>query len=509
MLRKMLDYKLSFFKEGSRLHALRPLVTATDTFCYEPLINTKKGPHIRDAVDLKRWMIMVVFALLPCIIWSIWNTGVQSCVYGGGKASLMEEYVSSSTSIASYFNFAFKDSRWISIAIQGLKSFLPVMIISYAVGGLWEGVFAVVRKHDIAEGFLVTGMLYPLILPASIPYWMVAVGVSLGVIVGKELFGGTGMNIVNPALTCRAFLFFGYPGNMSGDIWVGSNYYTTNNAVSTVNLETGKNALDSYTTATPLSMFNITDDVKRIHVDAIAANSLGSEVSSYPTIEAHFTKWSAANAQGSSLGTLSQEQLQGFVTGHITDGGLGLAPDNYDVAYHFAEVNYGVGLQSDGNYFFGNMIGSMGETSVFACLIGALILIYTGIGAWRTMVAMGAGAFLCAYLFQIGSHLTGADGGVWNAARYGLPAYKHLLMGGLAFGLVFMATDPVSSPYMKSAKWIYGFFIGSCVIIIRVINPAYPEGVMLAILLGNVFAPLIDHYCVQHYRRRAHRVCTA
>lgn len=504
----MLDYKLSFFKEGSRLHALRPLVTATDTFCYEPLINTKKGPHIRDAVDLKRWMMMVILALVPCIIWAIWNTGLQAFVYGSGKVNLMEEYVSSSSSFSTYFDFALKDDRWLTILWLGLKSFLPITIISYAVGGLWEGLFAVVRKHEIAEGFLVTGMLYPLILPASTPYWMVAVGVSLGVIISKELFGGTGMNIVNPALTCRAFLFFGYPGNMSGDIWVGTDYYATNHAISTMNLDAGRTGIDAFSTATPLSMFNITDDVKKIHVDAIASNSLGSSVNSYPAIETHFEKWSSVHDPGASLGHLSQDQLQGFVTGSLADGGLGLAPDNYDVAFKFSELNYDVGIQSDGNYFFGNMIGSMGETSTLACLIGAIILIYTGVGAWRTMVAMGLGAFVCAYLFQMGSHMFGADNGIWNSARYGLPAYKHLLMGGLAFGLVFMATDPVSSPSMKSAKWIYGFFIGACVIIIRVVNPAYPEGVMLAILLGNVFAPLIDHYSVQHYRRRAHRVCT-
>ncbi len=509
MLRKLLDYKLSFFEKGSRLHALRPLVTAADTFCYEPLINTKHKPFIRDAVDLKRWMILVVFALLPCILWAIWNSGVQSFVYTSGNYPLLDEYYKASLSMQGYFDFVTKDNRWLAILGLGLKAFLPVVIISYAVGGLWEGIFAVIRKHEINEGFLVTGMLYPLILPPTIPYWMVAVGVSLGVVIGKELFGGTGMNIVNPALTCRAFLFFGYPGNMSGDIWAGTNTTQTNQSITKMNIDAGTSSLDAYSTATPLSHFNITDDVKRIHVDAIAANSLGNQVENYPVIERHFEKWNSLGAHKANLGTLSQEQLQSFVTSPITDGGLGLSPDNYDVAYNFSSLQYNVGVQNDGNFFFGNMLGSMGETSTLACLLGAIFLIYTGIGAWRSMVAMGLGAFVVALLFQWGSNLLGDEGGAWSAARFGFPAYKHLLLGGFAFGLVFMCTDPVSSPSSNLAKWIYGFFIGALVIIIRTINPAYPEGVMLAILLGNVFAPLIDHYSVLSYRRRAPRVRTA
>lgn len=502
MLRRFLDFQLSFFEKGKPLSKLRPLVSAVDAFCYEAHLNTKRSPFIRDAVDIKRWMMLVIIALLPVILMAIWNTGVQKFVYASGHYALMNEYLSASQSFKGYFSFVFQDSHYLTILKYGASAFLPVMVISYLVGGLCEGIIACLRGHEIAEGFLVTGMLYPLILPPTIPYWMVALGVAFGVVIGKELFGGTGMNILNPALTCRAFLFFTFPGKMTGDIWVGTNPTRVAESLSTMNANAKLSEIDGYTQATPLGQFNAAiPEIKRIHVDAIATNTVGSKVPTYEVIQQHFEKWNASSEQEATLGQMTTDQMRSFVTGPLEEGGLGLLPGNYVAAHQFTETAYGLERYTDGNLFWGNMLGSMGETSTFACLLGALFLIYTGIGAWRTMVAVGLSAFITAYLFQFFATHFGMEGGAWNPAKYALPAYRHLLMGGLAFGLVFMATDPVSSPSMNASKWIYGILIGLVTILIRLINPAYPEGVMLAILFANVFAPLIDYYVVRNYRR--------
>lgn len=510
MLRKIMDYQLSFVEKGKPLHFLRPLVAAGDTFLYEPAIVTKKGPHIRDAIDIKRWMIMVVVSLIPCILMAFWNTGLQKFVYSSGDFSLMKEYLAGTASFNDYFAFAAKDNRWLSILKEGFITVFPIILISYAVGGLWEGIFACVRGHEISEGFLVTGILYAIILPPTIPWWMVAVGVSIGVVFSKEVFGGSGMNIVNPALACRAFLFFAYPGKMSGNVWVGSNPATVRESLLKMNQDAGTGPLDGYTQATKLAQFNVIPEINRIHVDAIASNNLGDQVGTYETIEKQFTQWNVASEQQATLGELTQDQMQNFVTSPLGEGGLGLSPGYYEDAYQFSSLNYGFGHDNDWNFFFGDMLGSMGSTSTFACLLGALFLIWTGIGSWRTMVAMGLGAFLTALLFQLGSTYLAADGGAWSPAQFGFPAYKHLLLGGLAFGMVFMATDPVSSPDMYAAKWVYGLFCGIITVVIRVVNPAFPEGVMLAILMGNVFAPLFDYYAAIYYRkRRTRRVRTA
>lgn len=503
MLRKFLDFQLSFFEKGKPLQRMRPLVSAVDAFCYEVNINAKRAPFIRDAVDIKRWMVLVVIALLPTILMAIWNTGLQKMVYASSNYLLMNEYLQASESFKGYFSFAFQDGRWLTILKEGSLAFFPVVIISYLVGGLVEGIIASIRKHEIAEGFLVTGILYPLALPPTIPYWMVALGVAFGVVIGKELFGGTGMNILNPALTARAFLFFTFPGKMTGDIWVGTNPTTIANSLSTMNSAAGLTEIDGYTQATALQGINTAVlDIKRIHVDAIAAHSIGNKASSFDLIQNHFNKWSAGLGIHTDWSHLSADQLQTFVTSPLEQGGLGLLPGNFVAAHSAAESIYGLGKFSDGNLFWGNILGSMGETSTFACMLGALFLIYTGIGAWRTMAAFGIGAFITAYFFQFFSNHVGIDAGAWNPARYALPAYRHLMMGGLAFGLVYMATDPVSSPALKGSKWIYGILIGVVTILIRVINPAYPEGVMLAILFGNVFAPLIDYYVVRNFRRK-------
>ncbi|HEV8052631.1 MAG TPA: Na(+)-transporting NADH-quinone reductase subunit B [Parachlamydiaceae bacterium] len=505
MLRKLLDYQLSLVEKGKPLHRLRPLITAGDTFLYEAPINTSKGPHIRDAIDVKRWMMIVVIALIPCILWAIWNTGLQSFVYGSGDYRLMNEYLSSSMSFDGYMSFAVKDDRYLTIIKLGLAAILPLVLISYAVGGFWEAVFACVRGHEISEGFLVTGILYVLILPSTIPYWMAAVGVSVGIILSKEVFGGSGMNIVNPALACRAFLFFTFPGKMSGDIWTGTNPTSIRQSLIQMNREAHTTAIDGFSQATKLAQFNVTQDIKRIHVDAIASNNLGNTVGTHDTIQKYFDKWNSLGNHQATLGELSQAELRSFVTNPLTEGGLGLSSGYYEDAYHFSELNYGIGHNSDAGFFFGDKLGSIGETSILACLLGAIYLIYTGVGSWRTMVAMGLGSYFTALIFELCARNFGTDGGAWNMAQFAFPAYKHLLIGGLAFGIVFMATDPVSSPSMASAKWIYGIFCGVITIVIRVINPAYPEGVMLAILMGNVFAPLFDYYAARSYRKRSTR----
>ena len=500
MLRKFLDFQLSLVEKGRPLHKLRPLITAGDTFFYEPPINTSKGPHVRDAVDAKRWMIMVVLALLPCCLMAVWNTGLQKMVYGSGDYLLMNEYLTASASFQDYMDFAFKDNRWLTILQLGAMGFLPILIITYAVGGLWEGLFACVRGHEIAEGFLVTGLLYPLILPATIPYWMVAVGISFGVVIGKELFGGSGMNIMNVALTSRAFLFFTFPNKMSGDVWVGTNPTAIRTSLQAMNQKAGLSALDGYSQATPLGLFNVADDIKRVHVDAIASNNDGIVVPTMNLLREQFTKWTSLGGEG-VFGSLSSDQLHAFVTGSAEKGGLGLGLENYQAAYQFAGLQYGVDKFSDANFFFGNQLGCMGETSAFACILGALILVMVGVASWRVMAGVVIGAFATAAAFQFGANTIGGEEAIWNTARYAFPAYKHLIIGGIAFGLVFMATDPVSSPSMNSARWLYGLFIGMVVIVIRAINPAFPEGMMLAILLGNVFAPLFDYYAVRKYRR--------
>lgn len=502
MLRKFLDYPLSLTESGKPLHRFRPLVSAIDTFLYEAPINTSKGPHVRDAIDVKRWMILVVIALIPCILMAIWNTGVQQFVYSSGNYQLMDEYLNGASTFSGYFDFVTKEGRYLTILKEGLLIIIPLTIISYAVGGFWEVLFAITRGHEVSEGLLVTGILYVLVLPSTIPYWMAAVGISAGIILSKEVFGGSGMNIVNPALACRAFLFFTFPAKMSGNVWAGSNPTIIRESLVKMNQEAQKNPLDGYSQATPLAKFNVTSEIKKIHVDAIANNALGREVSTLPEIETSFEKWNSIGNHDATLGKLGQDQLKSFVTTSTSDGGLGLSTGYYEDAYHFAELNYGSGHDNDWNFFFGDRLGSIGETSILACLLGALFLIYTGIGSWRTMVGMGLGAYLCAFFFEFGSKYFGSSEGAWNSAVYSFPAYKHLLLGGLAFGAVFMATDPVSSPTVKAAKWIYGIFCGMLTIIIREINPAYPEGAMLAILIGNVFAPLFDYYAALNFRKR-------
>ena len=374
------------FLPGGKFERLFPLHEANETFLLTPAEVTHGAPHVRDQIDLKRAMIMVVIALIPVTLFGIFNAGYQHNL-----------------------NHQVAGAGFMQHVIQGLLLCLPIIITSYAVGGLWEVLFAVVRKHPVSEGFLVTGLLFPLTLPPTIPLWQVAAGVTFGVVIGKEIFGGTGFNVLNPALTARAFLYFAYPAQISGDrVWAS--------------------APDGWTGATPL---------------AVGMARHGEE-----------TMVQSLHHAGYTLKSMF----------------IGLEP------------------------------GSIGETSALLCVVGAIILIASGIGSWRIMVGGVLGLVASSALFQ---HFGGAN--LKPLAE--LPAYYHAVIGSFAFGLVFMATDPVSAAASNLGKWIYGFLIGLLVVLIRVANPAYPEATMLAILFMNVMAPLVDHYVVQaHIKRRKRNV---
>ena len=365
MLRKLLDKAEKVILENEKLKKFHPLHDALDTFLFSTNKQTDKAPYVRDSIDLKRTMIMVVLALLPAFFFGTYNVGLQS-----------PEVI---------------DKTLLNCFMYGLEIVLPMYLIVFAIGGLCEALFAVVRGHEINEGFLVTGFLIPLTMPPTVPLWMLAVATIFGVVIGKEIFGGTGYNIFNPALTARAFLFFSYPSYMSGNKpWVAP--------------------MDGLSSATPL----------------LAKSS------------------------------------------------------NVDISYNWWDM------------FYGYIPGSIGETSTFAVLIGALILLITGIGSWRIMLSTCLGLVCTSFLLnQLVS--------VSSNPMLSLTAIEHFVMGGFAFGMVFMATDPVSSAHTDKGRWIYGFLIGFMVVIIRAINPAYPEGMMLAILFANAFAPLIDYTILQKH----------
>jgi Na+-transporting NADH:ubiquinone oxidoreductase subunit B len=377
-----------------------PLFEAADTFLFSPGDNTRRAPHVRDAMDLKRMMILVVIALTPCMFMAMYNTGLQAS--RGMEAMVLTDLPGWRYDLLSMLGLSLTPSGLIGNIVYGALWFLPIYIVTVAVGGAWEALFSTVRKHEINEGFLVTSLLLPLTLPPTIPLWQVALGVSFGVVVGKEIFGGTGRNVLNPALTGRIFLYFAYPAQITGDsVWT---------------------AIDGFSGATPLGALAVTD---------VATG-----------MEAIDVTWMEA--------------------------------------------------------FLGTIQGSMGETSTLACLLGALFLIVTGIGSWRIMVAMLIGGLVTSTFF----YLIGSE---TNAMFQMSPAW-HMVTGGFAFGLVFMATDPVSAAMTDQGRWIYGILIGVLTILIRVVNPAYPEGVMLAILFGNVFAPAIDYVFIQkNIKRRIQR----
>ena len=384
-LRNLVDKIKPTFEKGGKLGFLHSTFDAFETFLFVPNTVTKKGAHVRDCVDLKRVMIMVVIALVPAMLFGVWNTGYQH-------------------SLAFGLDWGF----W-NIVLYGLAKVLPLYIVSYLVGLGIEFVSAQIQGHEVNEGYLVSGMLIPLIVPVDVPLWMLAIAVAFAVIIGKEVFGGTGMNIWNPALLTRAFLFFSYPSMMSGDtVWTGGVTRFMNEGVA---FQAGNGLVDGFSGATPL-----------------------------------------ANATLANL----QPQFMDMVLGTIP--------------------------------------GSVGETSVIAILIGAAILLWTGVASWKIMVSSVIGGLAIGYL----GYAVGATD---------LPGYYQLVMGGFLFGTVFMATDPVTSAQTECGKWIYGFLVGALAVTVRLWNPGYPEGMMLAILLMNTFAPLIDHYVIEgSIKRRAKKV---
>ncbi len=399
-LRKLLDRAHPLFARGGRYHKFFALYEMVDTLFYSPDDTTRNAPHVRDALDLKRVMIVVVIAVLPAALFGMWNAGYQA------NSAMLAMGIDGATgwrgSLLDLFNVGYDPGNHVANLLHGFVYFLPIYAVTMAAGGFWEVLFAAVRNHEVNEGFFVTSMLYALILPPTIPLWQVAVGISFGVVIGKEVFGGTGKNFLNPALVGRAFLYFAYPAQLSGDaVWT---------------------AVDGFSGATALG---------RSAVDGMAG---------------------------------------------VLDTGLTWT-----------------------QAFVGQLQGSIGETSALACLLGGMLLIYTGIASWRIIAGVFFGMVACTLMFNaIGSETN---------PMFAMPWYWHLVLGGFAFGMVFMATDPVSACNTNTGRWIFGILIGVLTVLIRVVNPAFPEGIMLAILFANIFAPVIDHFVIRaNVRRRERRL---
>ena len=409
-LRKIFDNAHNKLNANEKTKKLFPLVDAFDTLMFTPNHVTNKGSHVRDAIDLKRTMMIVIIALVPCLLFGIYNTGYQ-------HFRVLNQLT---------------DVGFWEIFLKGSLVVLPLVIVSYSSGLFVEFIFAIRNGHSVQEGFLVSGMLIPLCMPADVPLWMVAIATIFAVVIGKEVFGGTGMNILNVALTARAFLFFAHPTKMSGnEVWV-----------------TGFSELKGKKYASLVSEYN-TDGVVDGSTGATALGDLASFMQDTPALE----NVSAFTAKYSFM-----------------DSFIGFVP------------------------------GSVGETSALMCLIGAGLLLWTGIASWRVITSFFIGGFVMATILN----LVGGNG------YFELPAIHQLMLGGFMFGMVFMATDPVTAAHTNTGKFIYGFLGGFLGILIRMVNPAYPEGIMLAILIANVFAPLIDHMVIQNnIKRRLKRLKTA
>ncbi|MGD9808815.1 MAG: NADH:ubiquinone reductase (Na(+)-transporting) subunit B [Deferribacterales bacterium] len=392
-MKAFLEKQAKHFEKGGKLERWYPVFEMVDTFIYTPFVKTKGRTHVRDGIELKRIMTTVVLALLPCLLMALYNTGLQANNAIASTGATPEGW---RAAMLGMFGIGFNPHSIYDNFMHGAAYFLPLYIATLAVGGVWEVLFAVVRKHEIGEAFLVTSLLYPMILPPTVPIWQAMVALSIGLVFGKELFGGTGRNLVNPALFARAILFFSYPAAATGDtIWV---------------------ALDGFSQATP----------------------------------------------------------------------LGATASGLEFNYTFMDA------------FLGFIPGSMGETSALACLIGAFVLIITGIGSWRIMISSVIGLVAITGLFNI----IGSD----TNYMFALTPQWHLVLGGFAFATVFMATDPVSASFTDKGKFYYGFLIGAMTALVRVVNPAYPEGAMLAVLFANVMAPLIDYVVVRaNIKRRGAR----
>jgi Na+-transporting NADH:ubiquinone oxidoreductase subunit B len=395
----MLDSVAPHFEEGGKLHKFHALYEMPDTILFTPGTVTKRGAHVRDAINLKRMMITVVIALQPCFVMAAWNTGYQANVAIGNGALPLDDF---NTMLYTMLGFTHDSTDHLANFVYGLCYFVPIFAVTQAAGGLIEVVTSIIRKHEVNEGFLVSGALIPLILPPTIPLWQVFIGTAFGILIGKEVFGGTGMNILNPALVARAFLFFAYPAQISGDaVWIAAD-----------------TSVDGVSGATWLANA------------AVDANALEA------------VSW--------------------------VDAFVGMIP------------------------------GSMGETSALAVLMGMGILLATRVASWQTMAGVAVGTVLTSLVLNgVGSDTN---------PMFAMPFWWHMVLGGWAIGTVFMATDPVSSAFTNKGKWAYGFGIGLVVVLVRVVNPAYPEGMMLAILFMNLFAPLFDHFVVQaNIKRRLAR----
>lgn len=463
---------------------LYSLVETTKSFFYSPAKLPKSAPFVRDPIDIKRIMTLVVVALTPAIFFAIIGSGLHSVLYDQVNIPLMKEYIEASKSILSYASFVC--SHFFLFFFAGCKLFLPQVIIIYITGGIIEIFFASLHRKTVSEGFFVTGILFALIIPPTLPYWMTIFGVTTGLILGKELFGGTGMNIFNPALICRCILYFSFPSYMTGNIWAGSNQFITAKNVAIYNNTLEKGSYDMITTATPLAIAELPDSVTRLQIDGIAL-SFTKEVKLKKELKEKLSSYD----KELSLETLSTTQNIDFVT-----KGLKLPQEQLERASHFAKLLYNIPPFTDKNLYFGNMPGSFGETSKCAVHIGMIILIFTGLISFRIIFPAMITAFITAGCFYLYA-MSGAD----TPAHFSLPPYKQLIIGGLSFGIIFMATDPVSGPTTKVAQIVYGSLIGMLTIIIRLINPAFPEGIMLAILFANAFAPLLDRIALRFRKK--------
>ena len=410
-LRKIFDDAHHKLNANEKTKKFFPLIDAFDTLMFTPNHVTNKGSHIRDAIDLKRTMMLVIIALVPCLLFGIYNTGYQ-------HYRVLNEL---------------GDVNFWEIVLKGSLIVLPLVVVSYGAGLLVEFIFAIKNGHTVQEGFLVSGMLIPLCMPADVPLWMVAVATIFAVVIGKEVFGGTGMNILNVALTARAFLFFAHPTKMSGnEVWV--------------------------TEFSELKGKKYASLVSESNPEGVLDGSSGA----------------------TALGDLAST-LNGYSPETITS-------------------KFDAGTFSFMNSFIGLVPGSVGETSALMCLIGAALLLWTGIASWRVIFSFFAGGFVMATILNL----------IGGSFYFELPAIHQLMLGGFMFGMVFMATDPVTAAHTNAGKFIYGFLGGFLGILIRMVNPAYPEGIMLAILIANVFAPLIDHMVIQNnIKRRLKRLKTA
>ena len=423
------------FEKGGKWEKLFFVYEAFETFFFVPNTTaTPTGVQIRDAVDMKRLMNTVIVSMVPCLLFGIWNVGHQ-------------HFMAIDQETASFIDkFLF-----------GAIKVVPIVIVSYASGLATEFIFGTIRRHPINEGFLVTGMLIPLVVPATVPLWQVAMATVFAVIIAKEAFGGTGMNILNVALTARAFLYFAYPSEISGDVW-------------TAMPEDKTVIVSGYSGATPLAI------ISEANTEAIAARNSEKELSQKKTDD--------PSSENTTLHQQAQQQAEKL--------------NNKQLAMDRLGGHWKKDLYSFNNMFFGFIPGSIGETSTLMCLVGAFILVFTGVGSWKVIISVFAGAWGMGLLFNA----------IGVNEYMMLPAHYHLVIGGLAFGAVFMATDPVTASQTETGKWIYGFLIGVLTVVIRVLNPAYPEGIMLAILLMNVFAPLIDYYVVNANKKRRLRRAT-